>query len=252
MWFYFNWQSDWIQKDPGRINPSFYICFTPLLFSFIIAFTQGGLLGIMGVSVYLLTILLYSLKAKNKNFGIFGPAFRIITILGHFTMLSACLHHLPSGNTLIVVLVISFFKGIRNLIGDIRDIRTDKWELPARLGITISKTAIRIMFIITISLSFFINDKILVITSLFFLVFSWCSLEVLFSLFKKKDTYLIGYLGHRLLILTISIYLSILLFCVGFSILAISILIILLFLLQPFYTIIPGKKYPFLKDIFIK
>ncbi len=128
MWMYFNWQSDWIQKDPGRMNPSVFICFMPLVLALLLAFFQARWWGIAGISIYLFTILLYPLKTKFKNFGMLGPVFRMLTVQGHFLMIMAGLRRLPDRDTMIIVALVTVFIGIRNLVGDIRDIQTDKWN----------------------------------------------------------------------------------------------------------------------------
>ena len=248
MWLYFNWQSDWIQKDPGRITPSVYLCFGPLLVAFILSYIEGHLLGILGVLIYSCTILLYPLKARYKKIGVIGPLLRAITILGHFVMISACLHQFPTNTSILIVVVIASFKGIRNLIGDIRDIKTDKWELPARFGITKTTNILRLSFLFTIVLSLMIHERNIFLLTIFLAGSSWIVFEMLILILEKSQAYMVGYLCHRYMILSISTYLIILAIFLGLQKIDVVLLSMILIISQLFYNSIPGKNYPNFKE----
>lgn len=173
MWLYFNWQSDYIQNDPGRIKPSLILCYSPLFLTLLTCIVTGQFFGVVGVLVYVITILLYAIKTKASIIGTLSPLIRILTVIAHFVMIATYFNQFPDKNLIIVVLYIAIYKGIRNLVGDIRDIRTDKMEIPARFGIAISINIIRIGYIILLGLTCFINMKEISIISFIFALLGW-------------------------------------------------------------------------------
>ena len=251
MWLYFNWQIDWIQKDPGRISPHILLCYCPLFVTLILCFINANLTGTVGILVYVVTILLYAVKAKYKRMGILGPLFRIGTIFGQFAMICFAFHYIPDNSLILIVLVIAMFKGIRNLIGDIRDINTDKWEIPARYGINVSMGIIRLTIFSMVILSLFIQQLSILATSLLFFTISGAVLELFFWKFKNNAASF-GYLAHRFLVISISVYLIVLTTFVGVPYPFAFLFIFLLVALQISYNLIPGKSYPSLRTMFVK
>ncbi len=243
MWIYFNWQSDWIQNDPGRIAPPYVLCFSPLAIAVGICLLNGQLLGILGIVVYSMAIVLYSLKTTYKSLGIFGPLLRVASVFGQFIMIITFFNKMPENSLIIIVFFMAFFKGIRNLVGDIRDIRTDKWELPARFGVGATMYVIRISFLLLILLGSMIKETNVSIISIVFAIVSYILLEILAAKFKDKNMYLIGYSGHRFLVITTSVYLIIMAYFSGLSTLGVLILLILLLASYGLYKKIPGKNY---------
>jgi len=250
MWLYFNWQSDWIQKDPGRIIPPLFLWISPLIIAILLCFLRGGGSGIIGVFIYSLTIILYSLKAKHKRLGTFGPLFRAISIFGQLAMIAFYFNQVPDIKLIIIVIFIAIYMGIRNLIGDIRDIRTDKWEIPAMFGSKVSLVILRVGFLTIFSMTFFLEPKNISIISTIFVIISWCALEILAARFKESDFYLFGYWMHKFLIITISSYFVVMANFMGLSNSGTSILFLILILFQPFYKLLPGKNYPNFKTLY--
>lgn len=247
MWIYFNWQSDWIQKDEGRLPPSYWLCFSPIVFSAMLCIYYEQLTGVAGIGVYMCFILLYSQKKHHQYLGLLSPILRMATIYGHFFMLCMFFNITPNKEMLIIVSFIALLKGIRNFIGDIRDINKDKWEIPARYGIDISVIVYRVSFIVLIFISQAINNRDYSYVFMTLAIICWGTLEVIFKIFNGIKIHLFGYYGHQSLIVIISIFLSLLasssIPSERSSLTLFSTLLILLASTQFLYKKNPGKNY---------
>ena len=134
MWIYFNWQSDWIQKDEGKARISLpflaviIICCYGLM---IFAFQNFNFYWLLA---YIIPIILYSFKGKKERLAVWGPFFRFVTVMGFSVMISGILKVTPSPDQLIIPIFFALFKATRNLIGDVRDVKKDKHEFPVKFG----------------------------------------------------------------------------------------------------------------------
>ncbi len=242
MWVYFNWQSDWIQGDKGRLKPSYWLCYAPFILSIMCCLYFGAFYGVLGVCFYAITILLYSLKANNKVLSKLAILLRILSVFGHLVMIMSFIGYQPKQNYLNLLAVIVLLKGISNFVGDIRDVRTDKWEFPVQYGTVYSFYFLRILFFTTLLLGCFINEEVLSIYSLVVVFSQWIIFEFLVKKYSDK-AYIVGYIEHRFLIFSTSVYQLLLLFHFNFSLSSILLLVILLIITQFSYVTTPGKNY---------
>jgi len=244
MWLYFNWQSDKIQRDSGRLPPSAVLVGTPLIISIIIGFYLGGILGILGVVFYAFTICLYALKALKSWAGPIGPIFRIFTIIGHYISIWSLSPTLLTTKSIIIIILICIWKGVRNLIGDVRDIQNDVHELPAKYGAVLSLWIIRLGLFISILLVI----KISVWSTFYITLIAWLFLELFQYYFIEP--YKWGYITHRIFILITVIIQLIYAQIYGLHTLWSIFLFILALLFNSTYSKLPGKNFLNLKNLF--
>jgi hypothetical protein len=244
MWLFFNWQSDRIQKDKGRFVPPLLLVLVPLGIALAIGYAAGGIYGVGGVLAHAFTIQTYSLKARHSLVGPFGPLLRSITVVGQFLRVWGFLGlQSPSTLTFYALAALAVWNGCRNLVGDVRDVRTDVNELPARWGIGFARWVIR-----------FCNSMVLILClvgnlpgrkgALVTVTLSWLILEVLAYRFGDAEAYKWGYLGHRILVVaSVMLHLS-LAQPLGLSWTWITILLLATVGFQPCYYLLPGKRFP--------
>lgn len=134
MWLYFNWQSDRLQRDPGRVVPPRTLVAAPLVAAVATSAYFCGWQGGLAPLVYAVSVLLYTCKARYPWAGPVGPAFRGVTVLAHFAMVAVTLGVTPSPSSLWIAAGVAFWHARRNLIGDGRDVERDRYELPVRYG----------------------------------------------------------------------------------------------------------------------
>lgn len=242
VWVYFNWQSDWIQKDKGRLRPTVLLCYSPLILTISYCLYSKHFFGILGVIIYVFTILLYSLKANNRFLGKYAFLLRMFSVSGHLMMIVFFLEQIPQKESVGLIFVLTLIKGISNFVGDIRDVRTDKYEFPAKYGIPLSYKLLRFLFIISLLFSFIINQQVVFVCTFSVLIIQWGIFEVLTKKYPKSP-YIVGYIYHRFLVLTTSIYQTLLLLYFGVNLYFVFILIIVMVITQFSYIKIPGKNY---------
>jgi hypothetical protein len=241
MWLFFNWQSDRIQKDPGRVVPPLLLILLPLGVALIIGYAVSGLYGIAGVFGHVLTIQLYSLKARHPLLGPFGPLLRGVTVIGQFFRICGFVGAWPSHLALCALAVFAGWHVTRNLIGDVRDVRTDKYELPARFGVATAGWVVRIAILALLLLESSLPGRVAALVTL---GATWLTVEALQFCFRAEEAYKWGYLGHRLVVCaSVAFHLSIAI-PLGLSRTWIVLLLISTIVLQPTYFYLPGKCFP--------
>ncbi|MHA2283582.1 MAG: hypothetical protein ACXAC5_22295 [Promethearchaeota archaeon] len=250
MWLFFNWYSDSSQKDRGRLVPPKLLIWSPLIITLVMSACQN-ILAIFFLLLHIAAIMLYPLKATRHMVGSLGPLIRGVTIFTQALFALAFIGGLPSitYDFVLMIIAISLLHVARNLIGDVRDIRQDRFEIPARFGFNVSLWIVRTVMIIISILTFFIKNGTFLIGLP--LVIQWIGLEIIVLLISKENEHIIGYLAHRLFIFTVTSACILIAFFCGVSGKVCIILIALMLLLQPTYTYLPGKQFPTLQEIIL-
>ena len=248
MWFFLNWYSDSIQKDSGRFVPSKLLIWSPFIVTFVMSAHQN-VVAVLFLLIHGAIIMLYPLKATHHIVAPFGPLIRGMTIFTQVFFILAFIGELSSitYDFILVVLAISLLHVGRNLIGDIRDILQDRYEIPARFGFAVSLWTVRIVMTVVSCLVFFVPKGMISIGLP--VAIQWISFEMLVVFISKGNENIIGYLGHRLFILTLTSACILAGFFFGLSGKICIILTALMLLLQPTYTYLPGKQFPTLQEI---
>jgi hypothetical protein len=243
MWLFFNWQSDRIQKDPGRVVPPLLLILLPLAMALIIGYAASGVYGIAGVLGHVFTVQLYSLKARQPILGPFGPLLRGVTVIGQFLRVCGLVALWPNPLALYALAVFAGWHVTRNLIGDVRDVRTDRYELPVRFGVATASWVVRVgnaMVALILVESPLPGRTAALVT----LGATWLAVEALQFRFRGEEAYKWGYFGHRLVVCTsVALHLSIAI-PFGLSRAWVILLILLTMVLQPTYFYLPGKRFP--------
>lgn len=248
MWLFFNWLSDRLQSDPGRLTPPAWIIATPLTAAVACGWTLGGVLAVLGVMAYASTVPLYALKAKRVIFGPLGPALRAVTVLGQAVMVWALVGGRPTPPALLLIGALALWKGLRNLVGDVRDVRTDRYEIPVSLGITVTRWILR-AGIVAVLLLLWTGGLPFVAVSAILVAFSWLAMELAAHRWPEPRAHLWGYVTHRLWIIT-SVGLHLWAAVVaGLPWMALSFAVVVTALLQPSYRHLPGKQFPAWRDL---
>lgn len=248
VWLYFNWQSEWIQRDPRRIRPVPLLFLVPLAIGAIIGGLYGSASGALGVVAYAATICIYSAKARSRFFGPWGPVMRMTNGMAQFLMVSVLVGERPSDEAWRTAILLSVWLGTRNLIGDIRDIDRDQFELPARFGPEFSLWCCRAGFLFTFVLltaqtrSFFSAEALTVLISA-------GAVESVRLAYGHSEASKWGYVAHRFVILSsVALHLAL---AIGNGLPKIWVLVIasMALVLHPFYSQLPGKDFPKFSDL---
>jgi len=250
MWLYFNWQSDYIQRNKGRLKPPRTLFLIPFVISALLAYYLNTFMGFLGIVIYALSIILYSYKAKYKLIGLFGPILRLLNGLAFFIALSLIFNLSITGQAFLTAFVVSFFLAIRNLVGDVRDINTDKYEFPARYGAKPSANLIRFSLLFLIIISIISGTKNINLYAISFVILSWIIFEILILKLNYERADLWGYLFHRTLIISVTIFHLLLITTYLNDFRIYLFIIVLLLITQPFYFYLPSKSFKKLKEIF--
>ena len=135
MWLHLNWYSDRRQRQAGRLLPSARMVWLPVALSAVLII-PCGFTAYIGLGLYLLSIRLYPCKAVYPALGIYGPLFRGLTVGAHVLFVLSLVPgpHPLTPEFVFLALALSLLQAARNLVGDIRDIGQDRFELPARFG----------------------------------------------------------------------------------------------------------------------
>jgi hypothetical protein len=248
MWCFLNWSSDARQRDAGRIVPSRWLTWTPFVVTSAVVAARGITPLIMLVG-YLATIIAYPWKARVPCIGVFGPVLRGATIVGHLLFILSYLghDHVDPSRFAFLFLALTLLHVGRNLVGDIRDILTDRYELPARFGFRPALWTLRGIFAaVAVTIFFLLPAQQIAVGGP--LILQWALIELLAFLWGEQRPELVGYLGHRLYVLTFTT--SELLLAHQFGAPSAICLTIAgaAVLLQVFYRYVPGKKYPQLSE----
>ncbi len=248
MWLYFNWQSDRLQKDSGRIIPPLILTAPAYLGATAAGAVVFGWRGLVAPIPYAFSVALYACKARYPWAGPRGPFFRFLSILAHFLMVTLTLGIIPSSADWLPATAFACWMAFRNLVGDVRDLNSDIHEFPVRYGRRVTLWACRLwvaaaLICVTFSpLTPFAKGSTVAAMGLFFI--AW---EILAS--RLSDFSNAGYVAHRCLVsVTILVYFSsvlgyIPLWLVAFLFVAGS-------TLNATYSYLPGKRFPEIRDIF--
>ena len=243
LWLFFNWYSDYRQRDVGRIVPSIWLVIAPVAAALLICVPKGGG-AVLFLVIYVLAIMVYPLKAVVPYVGPFGPVLRGGTIFAHFLFVFALLGPVStiSRDVVLIVFTLSLVHVARNLVGDIRDIREDKIEFPVRYGLRAALWALRLLFAISVVLSIFISKGIVTIGIP--VLIQWIVIESLAAKCRAGNEHIVGYVGHRCFIITFTFCELLIAYALGVSGVLCGTLAFLALLLQVTYGLLPGKRFP--------
>jgi hypothetical protein len=249
MWLFLNWFSEAIQKDPSRIIPRPAVVWTPFFLSLLLC-AREGTGAVVFLIVFTLTIAAYPWKAKSPVLGPLGPILRGITILTHALLIIAYVDGFRrlSCDAMYVVGFLALLHVARNLVGDIRDMEKDQYELPARFGFRVSYNVVRVILGSSLVVAWFTNVfyPALVVP----LIVQWLGLEFLAVAYRGNNTHLVGYVGHRLFVITYTCAQIGVCKSVGIAPSTCWVLSAILVCLQLSYRHTPGKTYPAWKEVF--
>lgn len=249
MWFYLNWSSDARQNDPGRIVPPRWLIWAPVLIALALVATRG-ILPLAMLAVYVAAIWAYPWKAIVSRLGVFGPILRGATIVAHALFILAYIWpaHIEASTFAVLLLVLTVLHVGKNLVGDIRDIWTDQYELPARFGYRSALWTLRGIFATAAAVvCFFLPEQRMTIGVP--LVVQWAAMEVLNLLFTGQRPELVGYVGHRLFVQTFTATELLLAYQFGMAGIVCWFMAGAMVLLQVSYRHVPGKQYPRWSDL---
>ncbi len=241
-WLYFNWQSDFIQKDKGKIRPPLLLLLLPLFAMIMIIILHYDDYRFFWIIPFIISVCLYSYKALSKKMGKIGPFLRFITVIGFSVMILGILGTFPKLSLIKVIIIIAIFKALRNLIGDIRDMKTDMFELPVILDYSKIISIIRYIFILLNILT--VLFSVYVFAILFWVNFSWIFFEILNIKFGKNKFDYTGYFTHRFLTVSITFLFIHLCYLNSFDPIYCIVLVLSTIFLQYTYSKVPGKNYP--------
>jgi hypothetical protein len=242
MWFFLNWYSESRQKDMGRMIPPPWLVWLPFVITLAIC-TMVNSKSLLFFLVYMVTIMVYPLKATKPIIGPFGPLLRSTTIFTHSMFVLSFVNGLSfiSREFILLILTLSLFHGGRNLVGDIRDIVHDKFELPTKFGLDVSLWILRSIFVACVVMLTYIPDGMITIGVP--LAIQWFCLEIFVLIYQREKPEIIGYLGHRLFIVTFTCSQLFIACHYGISRELCFALLFAMGILQITYDYMPGKQY---------
>lgn len=130
-WCLLNWTSERVQRDRGRIRPPVVGTVLIAVLGLWLALMWGGLTALgLGV-VFLVLSIVYPYKACTRWLGPIGPVLRG----GHTACIVAIGYYVAGGTGLeswLPVMGLAIIQTARSWLGDVRDRRRDRFELPKR------------------------------------------------------------------------------------------------------------------------
>jgi hypothetical protein len=135
LWVGLNWLSDYAQKDEGRPVPPRWLLGCIILLCLVGGFSYGPASGAW-VVIHFMLVWCYAKKKTVPVAARFSNLLRAGTVFALCAALTSAASggFWPQGEAFWFSLVQAATHGARNLMGDIRDIRRDKYEIPARFG----------------------------------------------------------------------------------------------------------------------
>ena len=235
-WALFNWTSDSVQNDPGK--PRVNVLVRAGVFSLCTAASLTAM-SFFYLVLYFASINLYAVKATQSVLGPLGSLLRGVTVicallwLGSFASTSALpLVFLPTF-WFVVVLVVR-----RNLVGDIRDSKTDRFELPVRVS---KRWTLAILLLLSMGLvvlsAWSTGSPILVIT----LASSFTLLS--FLIIYRNAFPWAGFQAHRFLVVIDTVLVCLLSLQHHVPVVYVGAIMVVALGLSWTYGRIPGKRY---------
>ena len=135
LWVGLNWLSESIQRDAGRVPPPTVLLAVVLTASLALAAVQSGS-ACVWVLVHYLFVLAYARKKHSATVGAVSYLLRGGTVFAACASVGAAAHGawFPQGDAFWFIASQSLAHAARNLVGDIRDMKTDRYELPVTHG----------------------------------------------------------------------------------------------------------------------
>lgn len=243
LWFSLNWISERVQKNPGRQVPSLSLIGVTLSSVFVATIVHAPVATPFLV-VYLILVRLYPEKARRSGWGSYGPLLRGGTVAMEGLFVIAFVSGLQgfSMATMSVVAVLTLLHIARNLLGDLRDIRTDRHEMPNRFGVPFS--CIVILASISVATIFALFSAELQLPMVALSLFHGVIFVALWVRFRTHSSELLGYTGHRFFVFFISIGEAWISVFAGLPIWVAFFLTAAALALNATYRHTPGKEYP--------
>lgn len=135
-WCSLNLVSERVQRDPGRLVPTWAIALAPLALAGFVVVTWRGVAALAPVAVLVLLIFAYPLKARVSWAGPLGPVVRGLQTATLYWLGVALARGQPSAA---LATGLALAQVARSLLADIRDVATDTFELPRRIGVGASQ-----------------------------------------------------------------------------------------------------------------
>ena len=242
MWLSFNWYSDTSQGDTGRMPVPWWLIAAPLALTVVLtAFYQVDALPWLGLFVVAQAV--YPLKALCPWVGLLGPVLRGLVVIGHFAYLSVLLGaDRLNEQAWLTFAVFSVLIMARNLVGDLRDIRQDRYEFPARFGAAATFAVLRLMFVVVLAIG--LGDPRGLAPVMAFVGILWAVMELLGRRLGTLGSHLAGYVLHRLFVILFTLAELVVAMAHGVDGTLCLALAAATLLLSPFYGVTPGKSYP--------
>lgn len=136
LWFSLNWISESVQRDAGRRPPHWSLAVLPLALGAAWSLWVGGTPSIVWLLLFAALVAVYPWKARNALLGPLGPVIRGLET-GTLFLLGTTF----GGGQPVVGIAppLALIQVARSLVADIRDAKTDRFELPGRIGLEYSK-----------------------------------------------------------------------------------------------------------------
>lgn len=248
IWLFLNWFSDRRQRDEGRSSAPWWLITAPAILTAVVTVVyRPEALLYLGLLAGIIVV--YPMKALYPWAGLLGPVFRGLTIAAHLLYLTALIDGVSklTGNVILLFSTLVIMHTARNLVGDLRDIRQDRFELPAKFGVRATLTALRTLFGLTILLGVIGGQDMVPVLG--FAGIIWLSIEMLVYLVGNESCHIVGYLGHRLFVVIFTFTELWIAYMHGIDAKFCILLVVVTLLFSSFYARTPGKRYPTWREV---
>jgi 4-hydroxybenzoate polyprenyltransferase len=179
-----------------------------------------------------------------------GPLLRGLTVGAQFMRVWTLTPGAPPNQVAIyAVLVLAIWHIGRNLVGDVRDVQKDVYELPVRFGTAAASWVFRLGNVAALVL-LFAGPLPGRLPAGMVVVFTWLVIELLQRRFVGESAHEWGYLGHRVMVLAAVFAHLFLAVPMGLPWVWTVAILVAAITLQPLYFWLPGKRFTPLKRLF--
>jgi len=133
LWFSLNWISETVQRDPGRYPPNWLMSTAPLLIAGVWAYRISGGASLPWLVAYIVLAFAYPWKARLAIVGPLGPIMRGLQT-GLLFMIGLSVGGTAARAYTSILISLALIQASRSLVADIRDWKTDRYELPQLIG----------------------------------------------------------------------------------------------------------------------
>lgn len=244
LWLGLNWVSEAHQEDPGRMKPPTWLVVGTVALSMAAASCASRAAG-WWAFIHYAFVLVYAAKKRSAFLGLVSSGSRGLTVFAGCACLASAAsgRFWPTDNALWFAIFLALTHSCRNLVGDIRDSETDRYELPAVAGIKASVLVCFAWLVCAAAAAQFIAHQELRWVSEVFIILVAASLYWLCKSIPAKGVRLAGRDLHQRLVFGFAAFCLICSGLEGLCIAALIPLTLLLALLHPTYRLTPGKEY---------